>query len=298
MSKKKIVIIGGSGFLGSHVADYLSNQKYQVIIADKKKPEELKKNQTFYKLDLNKKINFRSLLNSSLAVFNFAAIADIEDANKKPLETVETNVLSLVKLLKECVKFKVKKFILASTVYVSGNHGGFYKASKLASEVYLREFNKIHGLKYCILRYGTLYGPRSDISNGLHALIKESLKKKKIIYSGNPNSMRDYIHVKDAARISGRVIKKDFDNKTLIISGPQSYKITDILNIISEITDIKKIKFVKKNKNKKYSHYLRTPYNVEETETFALKLSDSLNVDIGQGLTNLVYELKTKYKIK
>ena len=298
MSKKKIVIIGGSGFLGSHVADYLSNQKYQVIIADKKKPEELKKNQTFYKLDLNKKINFRSLLNSSLAVFNFAAIADIEDANKKPLETVETNVLSLVKLLKECVKFKVKKFILASTVYVSGNHGGFYKASKLASEVYLREFNKIHGLKYCILRYGTLYGPRSDISNGLHALIKESLKKKKIIYSGNPNSMRDYIHVKDAARISGRVIKKDFDNKTLIISGPQSYKITDILNIISEITDIKKIKFVKKNNNKKYSHYLRTPYNVEETETFALKLSDSLNVDIGQGLTNLVYELKTKYKIK
>ena len=139
MSKKKIVIIGGSGFLGSHVADYFSNQKYQVIIADKRKPEELRKNQTFYKLDLNKKINYRSLLNNSLAVFNFAAIADIEDANKKPLETVETNVLSLVKLLKACVKFKVKKFILASTVYVSGSHGGFYKASKLASEVYLRE---------------------------------------------------------------------------------------------------------------------------------------------------------------
>tara|TARA_B100001248_G_C27396050_1_gene465622 strand:+ start:1476 stop:2372 length:897 start_codon:yes stop_codon:yes gene_type:complete len=298
MSKKKIVIIGGSGFLGSHVADYFSNQKYQVIIADKRKPEELRKNQTFYKLDLNKKINYRSLLNNSLAVFNFAAIADIENANKKPLETVETNVLSLVKLLKACIKFKVKKFILASTVYVSGNHGGFYKASKLASEVYLREFNKIHGLKYCILRYGTLYGPRSDISNGLHSLIKESLKKKKIIYSGNPNSMRDYIHVKDAARISGRVIKKEFDNKTLIISGPQSYKITDILHIISEITNIKKIKFIKKDKNKKFSHYLRTPYNIEETETFALKLSDNLNVDIGQGLTNLVYELKTKYKLK
>ena len=92
--------------------------------------------------------------------------------------------------------------------------------------------------------------------------------------------MRDYIHVKDAARISGRIIKK-YDNKTLIISGPQSYKITDILNIISEITGIKKIKFTKKNQNKKYSHYLRTPYNIEETETFALKLSDNLNVDIG-----------------
>ena len=137
-----------------------------------------------------------------------------------------------------------------STVSVSGNHGGVYKASKLASEAYLKECNKIHGLRYCILRYGTLYGPRSDISNGLHALIKESLKKKRIIYSGNPNSMRDYIHVKDAARISGRIIKKEYDNKTLIISGPQSYKITDILNIISEITGIKKIKFTKKIKTK------------------------------------------------
>ena len=111
-----------------------------------KKPEELKKNQKFYKLDLNKKIDFKLLLNNSLAVFNFAAIADIEDANKKPIETVETNVLSLVKLLKACVKFKVKKFILASTVYVSRNHGGFYKASKLASEAYLKEFNKITDL--------------------------------------------------------------------------------------------------------------------------------------------------------
>ena len=59
MNNKKIVIIGGSGFLGSHVADYFSNQNYKVLIADKKKPEELKKNQKFYKLDLNKKIDFK-----------------------------------------------------------------------------------------------------------------------------------------------------------------------------------------------------------------------------------------------
>ena len=75
-----------------------------------------------------------------------------------------------------------------------------------------------------------LYGPRSDISNGLR-INKEN--EKEIIYSGNPNSMRDYIHVKDAANFR-RVIKK-FDNKTLIISGPQSYKITDIPHIISRL---------------------------------------------------------------
>ena len=89
------------------------------------------------------------------------------------------------------------KIYFASIVYV-------WKSRRILEVVNYLEaylvFNKIHGLRYCILRYGTLYGPRSDISNGLHALIKESLKKR-IIYSGNPNSMRDYIHVKDAARI-------------------------------------------------------------------------------------------------
>ena len=298
MINKKIVIFGGSGFLGSHVADHLSHIGNKVLIIDKNKPIKLRKNQTFLRADITKKINYQLILKNTYAVFNFAAIADIEKANEMPISTVETNILSLVKLLKKCVEYKIKKFILASTVYVSGDHGGFYKASKLSSEVYLKEFNRIKGLKYCILRYGTLYGPRSDITNGLHALILNALKKNKILYSGNAESMRDYIHVEDAARISARAINKEFDNKTLIISGPQSYKIIDILKIISEITNIKKISFIKKDKNKKHSHYLRTPYNIEKIDTFALKYNDSLNVDIGQGLTNLVQELKSKYKLK
>jgi len=298
MINKKIVIFGGSGFLGSHVADHLSHIGNKVLIIDKNKPIKLRKNQTFLRADITKKINYQLILKNTYAVFNFAAIADIEKANEMPISTVETNILSLVKLLKKCVEYKVKKFILASTVYVSGDHGGFYKASKLSSEVYLKEFNRIKGLKYCILRYGTLYGPRSDITNGLHALILNALKKNKILYSGNAESMRDYIHVEDAARISARAINKEFDNKTLIISGPQSYKIIDILKIISEITNIKKISFIKKDKNKKHSHYLRTPYNIEKIDTFALKYNDNLNVDIGQGLTNLVQELKSKYKLK
>jgi len=298
MINKKIVIFGGSGFLGSHVADHLSHIGNKVLIIDKNKPIKLRKNQTFLRADITKKINYQLILKNTYAVFNFAAIADIEKANEMPISTVETNILSLVKLLKKCVEYKIKKFILASTVYVSGDHGGFYKASKLSSEVYLKEFNRIKGLKYCILRYGTLYGPRSDITNGLHALILNALKKNKILYSGNAESMRDYIHVEDAARISARAINKEFDNKTLIISGPQSYKIIDILKIISEITNIKKISFIKKDKNKKHSHYLRTPYNIEKIDTFALKYNDNLNVDIGQGLTNLVQELKSKYKLK
>ncbi len=298
MSKKKIIVFGGSGFLGSHVADELSNQGHKVTIIDNKSSKWTNSSQSFFKADITKPKTYESILKKNDIVFNFAAISDIETANEMPIKTVETNVLSLVKLLDLCKKYKIQKFVQASTIYVSGDHGGFYKSSKLSAETYLKEYNRILGLRYCILRYGTLYGPRSDLTNGLHSIIKKSLEKKKIIYSGSPDSMRDYIHVLDAARISVKAIEKEFENKTIIISGPESYKITDILKIISEITGIKKISFIKKDKTKLFSHYLRSPYSMEKTTDFSLKYSDNFNLDIGQGLSNLIQEIKTQYRIK
>ncbi len=291
-SKKKIIVFGGSGFLGSHVSDALTKDGHKVIIIDYKKSKWINKDQSFHKGDINNPKTFEHLLKKVDAIFNFAAISDIGKSNEDPEETVKINILGVVNLLNLCVKRKIKKFIQASSIYVSGNHGGFYKSSKLAAESYISEFNKIKGLNYCILRYGTLYGPRSDKTNGLHSLIENALKKNKIEYSGSPESVRDYIHVIDAARASLKALDKEFINKTIIISGPESHKITEILKIISEITGIKKISFVKKDKVKLHSHYLKTPYSSEENSYYAFKYSDNLNVDIGQGLSALIKNLK------
>lgn len=291
-SKKKIIVFGGSGFLGSHVCDALTDSGHKVIIVDKFKSKWVRNNQAFYKGDINITKTYEHLLKNVHAIFNFAALSDIKESNDNPLETVKVNILGVVNLLNLCVKKKIKKFIQASSIYVSGNHGGFYKSSKLAAESYINEFNKIEGLNYCILRYGTLYGPRSDRTNGLHSLIENALRKNKIEYSGSSESVRDYIHVIDAARASLKALDKKFNNKTIIISGPESHKITEILKIISEITGIKKISFIKKDKVKLHSHYLKTPYSSEADNYYAFKYSDNLNVDIGQGLSSLIKNLK------
>ena len=291
-SKKKIIVFGGSGFLGSHVSDALTHDGHQVIIVDSQKSMWVNKNQTFHKGDINNPKSYEFLLKNVDAIFNFAALSDIKKSNENPLETVKINISGVVNLLNICIKKKIKKFIQASSIYVSGNHGGFYKSSKLAAESYINEFSKIRGLNFCILRYGTLYGPRSDNTNGLHSLIQNALKKNKIEYSGDPSSVRDYIHVIDAARNSLKALEKNFNNKTIIISGPESHKITGILKIISEITGIKKISFIKKDKVKLHSHYLKTPYSSEEDKYYALKYTDNLNIDIGQGLTSLIKSIK------
>jgi len=293
--KYNILVIGGSGFLGSHVADALTNDGQKVTVIDKEKSQWLDNKQLFFKANIEKPETFLHLIKKSDYIFNFAAISDLGEANKNPIKTVEVNILGLVKLLEFCVKFKIKKYIHASTVYVSGDHGGFYKSSKLSAESFVKEYFKIKKLKYCILRYGTLYGPRSDINNGLYKIITNALKKNKIIYSGSKESIRDYIHVIDAARASLKGILKEFENKTIIISGPESRKIKDILKIISEITGIKKIQYVKKDDVKIHSHYLKTPYNVKNlTSAFSMKYSDNYQIDLGQGIKNLVQDLKNK----
>ena len=298
MSKYKVLIIGGSGFLGSHVADVFSEKKHQVIIIDQLKPKWIRKDQKFIKGDILNPKKFFHILKKVDYVYNFAAISDIKDANEDAEKTVEVNILGLVRLLKLCLTAKIKRYIHASTIYVSGKHGGFYKSSKLAAESYVKEFFKLKGLNYSILRFGTLYGPRSDLNNGLHSLIKESLKNKKIIYSGNPDSMRDYIHIIDAAKVCEKAITdKEFKNQTVVISGPELFKIQDVLKIISEITGIKKIEYKSKNELKKHTHYQLTPYSILDEKNFAMKYSDKFNVDFGQGIQNLISEIKTKYQL-
>jgi UDP-glucose 4-epimerase len=288
---KKIVVIGGSGFLGSHVADELTLLGYKVTILDKIKSKWSKSNQKFFLCDIFNKKLLKKYIKGAHAVFNYAAIADLKDTLSKPIETVNNNILSVVNLLEICKELKIKQFIHASTIYVSGNHGGFYKSSKLASESYIEEYNRIYGLNYTILRYGTLYGSRSDESNGLYQIVKNALKHNRIIFSGDPEAMRDYINVIDAAKASTKSLEKNFRNKKVIISGNETIKVRDLLAILSEMMNLKnKVKFVSKNKIKQHSHYVRTPYSINTN--LVMRYNENFNIYIGQGLYNLIKEIK------
>ena len=288
--KKKITLLGGSGFLGSHVADELSKKGYEVTILDIKNSKWLRDDQKFVKGNILNDKDLEKVIKKSTYVFNFASISDIEQSLKNPLETAKVNIIALIKILKLCVKHKINQYVHASTVYVSGNRGGFYKSSKIAAESYVEEFYNIYGLKYSILRYGTLYGERSDKNNGLHQIIKTAILKKKIEYSGDVNAMRDYINVIDAAKASTKALTKDFQNKVVIISGHQTIKVSDMLEIISEMMSLKKkIKHIKKNKVIRHSHYVRTPYSYQPN--LGRKYIPPMHVDLGQGLLQVINEL-------
>ena len=101
----------GSGFLGSHVADILTKNNYQVTIVDKFKSKWINKKQRFIKAELGDLEKYSKYIKRGDVVFNYAAISDIEKSNLEPENTVKVNILDLVKLLNLLVK-KIKKVYL------------------------------------------------------------------------------------------------------------------------------------------------------------------------------------------
>ena len=124
----------------------------------KKRVNFLKKNQKFIKGDI---LNFNQLekaVRNCSYVYHFAGLSDLNEAVKEPLKSVKLNILATVKLLDLCLKYKINRFIHASSIYANSKDGGFYRSSKKAAEEYIEEYKNIYNLKFTVLRFGSLYG--------------------------------------------------------------------------------------------------------------------------------------------
>jgi len=286
----KITVLGGSGFLGSHVADKLSQKGHKVTIFDKKKSKWLKKTQKMIVGDIQNFNTLKNAIKGSDVVYNFAAIADIGEALKNPTQSVKTNILGNVNVLELCKRYKVKRVVFASTIYVHSNQGSFYRVSKQASELYIEEFSRTFNLNYTILRFGSIYGPRADKRNGLSRIISTALKTGSVKYTGTAKAIRQFVYVQDAAKASVDILKKQFINKNILITGKKTSKIKDLLHKISKLLDIsKRPKF---NNETQRGHYDISPYSYKpkSDKKYSIKPSITLN----EGLLELIHILKNK----
>ncbi len=281
-----ILVFGGAGFLGSHVCDKLSGAGHTVSVFDLVESKWLKDNQKMVVGDILNTELVNSAIKGSDVVFNFAGIADLDEAMDDPVQTVMSNILGNVYLLEACRLNNIKRYIYASTVYVYSRSGGFYRCSKQASESYIENYHQQYGLEYTILRYGSLYGTRSDEKNAIYRFIDEALRSKKITYGGNPDSLREYIHVEDAANASIEVLSDKYINESVTLTGHQPMHVKDLLHMIQEIIGGEiQLDF---SEEKNTAHYDITPYSF--VPKIGKKYASPLHIDMGQGLIQLIEE--------
>ena len=283
----KILVTGGSGFLASHISDKLISSGHEIYIYDKKISKFKNRKQRFIKGDLSNTKLLEKIIKKIDVVYHFAAIADIGEAMQNPADTVKTNILSTVNLLNLSLKHNIKRFIFGSTIYVNSEEGSFYKSSKRAAENYIEEYSKLFGLKFTILRYGSLYGERSNDKNGITKIINHAIKKKVVSYDGSKHTVREYINVKDAAKMSVRCLQKKYENKYIIITGKNKIKINNLLKILKKFFKIKSS--IVYRDNKLPGHYIKTPntYKWKKGIKMIIKNNENFEKDLIKYLKNI-----------
>lgn len=287
MSNEIAVVFGASGFLGSHVADALSVAGYQVRLFDQSPSPFLKPGQEMIVGDIMDLDQVIAAAKGAAVAYNFAAIADIDEAHHKPIATATINVMGNMHALEAARLAGVRRYIFASSVYVYSESGSFYRASKQAAERFTETYHERYGLEYNILRYGSLYGRRSDQRNGIYRMLHEAIADRSITYKGSGDAMREYIHVEDAARMSVQVLAPEFANNHLILTGQEKMRIRDVMTMIAEIMPWPvALNFDDANT---LHHYKITPYAFQPRIGRKLVLNE--HVDLGQGLLDCLREL-------
>lgn len=287
----KILVTGGSGFLGSHVADALTEAGHEVLLLDIKPSQ--------YKCDAQEMVicdilDKEKLLHASKHVdyiYHFGAIADIDEANVDAEKTIMTNIIGTTNIIEACLENAVKKLIFASSIYVHSDMGGFYAATKKCCENIIEKYSQEKGLKFTILRYGSLYGSRANRKNGVYKIVDDMVHaKEKFVYNGTGDEVREFVHISDASKISVQCIGSTFDNKVFVLTGLERYKMNDFILMVKEILQ-KDIDICFTDKPS-LLHYTLTPYAY--SARLGEKVVSNPYIDMGQGLIELIHEIYTK----
>jgi UDP-glucose 4-epimerase len=283
---KKVVVFGGSGFLGSYVADELTRRDYSVTVADITPSKYLQESQKFVKVDITDMEAVKSVIEDCSIVYNFVAVADLDEAIHKPVQTMNLNVMGNLNILQACRENgNIERFVYASSAYALSDSGSFYGISKHTSEKLTDEYFKRYGQKFTIIRYGSLYGERADEHNYIYNILLDAITKKEMKYKGDGKEVREYIHSADAAKLSVDILEdRQYENEHIILTGVERLQRLELLSMIRDILG-SSVKITQSEKNY-MGHYKITPYTFQPT--LGKKLIANPFIDMGQGLVQSI----------
>lgn len=289
----KVLVTGGSGFLGKSISDYFADKGHEILIFDKTEPQILLDNQTFMYGDLfDNEILDQALIDIDI-VFHFAAQADIDYSDENPEYTLTNNIQGTINLLEKAKRLKLKRFFFSSSVYVNSKYGSFYGVSKQCCEKIIEEYSRKYGLNFTILRYGSLYGPHANEFNSISNIIESALLNKSIKRMGDGEELRDYVFIDDAAEMTYETFADDYTNKHVLISGNQQIKVKDLLIMLNEILG-GDIKISYKDKETDELHYGLTPYSFKMNSAKRIVLKNF--TDLGDGLLQVIQGISERKK--
>ena len=264
---KKIIVTGGSGFIGSNLISLLLKKKYFVINVDKLSysansynVKNFKKNRNylFYKTDINKTSKILQILNKHkpIGIFNLAAETHVDRSIDKAHHFIRSNIVGVYSLLEAIRKFennKVKKIKLLqiSTDEVYGdipnnkkadenhnyNPSSPYSASKAAADQFIKSYSRTYGLKIMIAHPCNNYGPNQHPEKFIPKMIFNILNNKPLPVYGDGKNVREWIYVKDNCEALLKIFLKGKNNQNYNIGTGIRLKNTEIAKKLLDIAE-------------------------------------------------------------
>ncbi|MBS4204770.1 NAD-dependent epimerase/dehydratase family protein [Lederbergia citrea] len=252
---EKVLITGGCGFIGSHIADKLVTNGYEVIIVDNlssgKKNNISLENVTFFECSiLDPQLEEIVIHEQPDYIIHQAAHVSVSNSIINPLYDEEINIRGSINVINSAIKANVKKVIYPSTAAVYGDPLYLpidtahpisplspYGVSKYAVEKYLEMNANLYGLDYTILRYSNVYGPRQDAmgEGGVISIFMDKMaKSKKLTIFGDGEQTRDFIYVEDVVDANIQALHLG-SKKKLHVSSGKELSLNQLLNLMMEI---------------------------------------------------------------
>ncbi|MGH2873297.1 MAG: NAD-dependent epimerase/dehydratase family protein, partial [Solirubrobacteraceae bacterium] len=248
----RVLVTGGSGFIGSHVVDRLRAHGHEPVIYDLR-PSPWHTDPANPVDTVLGSITDREALERALhscdAVAHLAAVADVNDVHAEPEDAERVNARGTVAVLEACRRAGVKRVLYASTIWVySDTESGevdeetllpppshLYTSTKLAGELYCRSYRELYGIDFTILRFGIPYGPRAREAAVVPAFVSRALAGEPLTLAGDGSQSRRFVYVEDLADGVARGLRDVAINRVYNLAGDETVTIRQIAEAVGKL---------------------------------------------------------------
>ena len=253
----KVLVTGGSGFVGSHVVDKLRDKGVKVRVYDGIMPT-YRDDIEYYQGSILDISALGFAMNGIDVVMHLVAVADVKDVFADPHYSEAINVRGTINVLETARNSKIRRVIYGSTTWVYSEAeldnvdeatplhapSHFYTATKLAGEYYCQSYSKLYDLDVTILRYGIPYGPRARDGAIVPIFVKKALNGEPLTIFGDGSQFRKFVYVEDLAEGNVLALQSIAKNKIYNLDGNERITIKEIAETTQKVVGDVKIEYV------------------------------------------------------
>ena len=295
----KILVTGGAGFIGSHLAERLLSEGWDVVVLDNLSTgleENVPPGADLVIGDANDSGILNRIIPGCLAVCHLAAVSSVQESLNKPFEVHDTNLTMTLKLLEAANCHKVRRLVFSSSAAIYGDTGGqparedmtprpmsHYAVQKLASEYYCDVYRRLYGLEAVCLRYFNVFGPRqrfdSPYSGVIARFMHAGLQREPMTVYGDGLQSRDFCYVKDVVAANLAAVEAILSPKSNLVFNVGRGVSTSLLDLAELIAKVS-------NHDLRLSHHPQRAGEIRDSRADTTNAKKLLNFTVGYDLAS------------